>query len=140
MVFAISIEKFRPALTPESLSLVDNDGEAVFPPRAICCSVFGSVIPAESHDFKKVDRELMIDTWCYHQYRFDRLINKEGKRSNKNRLLHFAQIQINNNFHNNARRRDVMVECGIFTEEGKLQADVRGSLQAMKTAWEKIVW
>uniref|UniRef100_A0AAT9JFH8 Nucleoprotein n=1 Tax=Cryptocercus pudacuoensis phenuivirus 1 TaxID=3133456 RepID=A0AAT9JFH8_9VIRU len=129
VVVGVHTGQFEPAVTLKSLGLT-----GVSP--AICCSVFGSMIPIASKVFPEADRTLLIHAWMFHQVVFDRLINRKDNHSSKSRLEQYAQIQLDQSFHPQVRRQTVLAKCDILTRNGALNENCRKSLTDMAARWE----
>lgn len=134
VVVAVHSAAIEPALTPAFFAK-----NSISPPRAVCCSVFGSVIPKQGEvgKFKEEDRRLLVKAWCYHQVQFDKLINPD-KPSKKDKILTFCNIQLGNNFHPPQRRLRVMTTCKILDMDGSMPSSVVASLTGMAEAWDAL--
>uniref|UniRef100_A0AAT9JPS4 Nucleoprotein n=2 Tax=Blattella germanica phenuivirus 1 TaxID=3133449 RepID=A0AAT9JPS4_9VIRU len=134
VVVGIHLKKFAPAVTVDSLGLESEQKSNLS--AAICCSVFGSMIPRPSKNFPEEDYQLLVGAWMYHQYRFDKIINKPTSQSSREKLIQFAKIQIEQDFHADPRRIQVLKKCGILTAAGGLDANIKEVLTEMKEKWD----
>jgi hypothetical protein len=136
VVLGVARGEFEPPITPTKIENPENK----FIPRAVLCSVFGSMIPESTPLFPPEDRQLLVTAWMYHQYKYDRFINTVSNYSPKDTLIQYAKIQIDQQFHHNARHLHVMSKSGLFTEDLKLCEGVRPGLLHLKNLWENIQW
>uniref|UniRef100_A0AAT9JF06 Nucleoprotein n=1 Tax=Reticulitermes chinensis phenuivirus 1 TaxID=3133476 RepID=A0AAT9JF06_9VIRU len=133
VVLQVDTGVFEPAVTPTHFNF------PVEVPRAVCCSVFGSMIPKEGtiEGLPDDDRRMLVKAWCYHQYAFDKVINPD-KPSGKDKIASFAGIQIGNSFHDARLRQRILRACGLLDDSNKIPDPKRVALRQMATAWEDL--
>uniref|UniRef100_A0AAT9JH01 Nucleoprotein n=1 Tax=Hodotermopsis sjostedti phenuivirus 3 TaxID=3133461 RepID=A0AAT9JH01_9VIRU len=136
VVLGVARGEFEPAITP---ALIENSSNKDIP-KAVLCSVFGSMIPQTSDALPYEDQQLMVSAWMYHQYKFDRLINNPAKHSTKEKLLQFGKIQMDQQFHPNVRRLEILRKSGLLTAGNALNDNCRPGLQHLKTLWDNVKW
>ena len=99
------------------------------------------MIPKVDGNFVEQDQSLLTRAWMYHQYLFDKIINPTpAKRASKAKLIQFANIQINQNFHSEARKQNVLRRCDIITNQRELNDTIRPVLARMAEMWDALEW
>lgn len=106
-------------------------------PKGMALSAFGSLIPT-AIDPDSVSS--LKKAFYYHQYVFDRTINADSsKRSNRENLIKYADIQISSDLYSQEQRFAHCREIGLIENVAgtmKLTLTARAGIISAATAWE----
>lgn len=109
-------------------------------PNYMCLSTCGSLIPQKSSTWRPDDIDTVFDAYCYHQYRFDLIINSEKEKSDIDDIRGYATVQYKSNLYTAEDREASMLETGLFDaseQPYQIRMALRAIIQCAAKKWRE---